>query len=190
MSDHEMLYCVGCGAGIAAAVPGQTLAIACACGALAPILFDGDQQTVALPFSVVKGFQASIEQDHEPDIGHLEYYLGYSYHQSTLKDQITKDLKAAGAYSQMECRLDKCRVQYWMEIQKQRYIRDNRLADCLAAVADTMKALQDRVIEVEGELPEGWPADPYEATRQLIQMLRGEEDPPPRINLPEGNPSG
>lgn len=187
MVERVDLSCVGCGARIASAAPGETLAVSCRCGAVAPILHNKGH-VWTLPASLVAGFQASIQDGHEPEIGHLEYYLGHSAHQSALKDQLTKDLKAAGSCSQMECIKDECRVQYWKEIQKLRYIRDNRLADQLVAFTDAMKALQDKVIEVEGGLPENWPADPWAAIKELIRFLRAEDEPPPGISIRHWEP--
>ncbi len=180
MVERVDLSCVGCGARIASAAPGETLAVSCRCGAVAPILHNKGH-VWTLPASLIAGFQASIQDGHEPEIGHLEYYLGHSAHQSALKDQLTKDLKNAGSSSQRECRQDECRARYWGETMRQRFIRDGRLSVQLGAVADAMKALQDKVIEVEGGLPEGWPADPYVATKEVIRFLRAEEEPPPRV---------
>jgi len=106
----EMLYCVGCGRAVCTSKPGQVLAIACVCGANAPILHTKDNHW-APPASLVMATGAMLP--------HLEYYLGFSEHQSPLKTEVTRMLRAMGAISYTECTETHCREAF--ERSKQRY---------------------------------------------------------------------
>lgn len=113
---EDMLYCVGCGQPVARSIPGQTLAIACACGALAPILHTKDGKW-APPFSLATATGVMIP--------HLEYYLGFSDHESPIKTEVTRMLKAFGSISYTECSDPECRAAF--ERSKERHLeRENR----------------------------------------------------------------
>ena len=108
--DSEMLYCVGCGRAIIAAKPRQVLAISCVCGANAPILHTKDGQW-APPGSLVRATGIILP--------HLEYYLGFSDHQSLMKTELTRLLRALGSISYTECTDTRCRESF--ERSKQHY---------------------------------------------------------------------
>lgn len=108
--DSETLYCVGCGRAVATSKPGQVLAIACVCGANAPILHTKDHQC-APPLSLVQATGIVMP--------HLEYYLGFSEHQSPLKIEVTRMLRALGSISYTECTNSRCRESF--ERSKQNY---------------------------------------------------------------------
>jgi len=124
-NEKETLYCVGCGQPVCHSEPGQVLAIACSCGALAPILhkkgtgildtsgdlFEGGWAT---PFSLLKASRVGGPMPH------LEYYLGFSDHESALKTEITRMLRALGAISYKECPDATCREAF--ERSRQRYL--------------------------------------------------------------------
>ncbi|KKL20360.1 hypothetical protein LCGC14_2456260, partial [marine sediment metagenome] len=95
------LYCLGCGQPVAQIHPGQTLAIACRCGANAPILHAKDGSW-ATPFSLIQATGVKPPP-------HLEYYLGFSEHQSTLKTEVIRMLRALGSISYTECSDESCR---------------------------------------------------------------------------------
>lgn len=102
-NDSMTLYCVGCGRAVATVRPGQALAISCACGAIAPILHTEDGQW-APPYSLVKA--TGIMSPH------LEYYLGFSDHQSNTKTEVTRMLRALGSISYTECTDTQCRESF------------------------------------------------------------------------------
>lgn len=110
-NDSEMFYCVGCGGAVATAKPGQVLAIACICGANAPILHTKDGHW-APPTSLVLATGARLP--------HLEYYLGFSDHESTTKTEVTRMLRAMGAISYTECTETHCREAF--ERSKKRHL--------------------------------------------------------------------
>lgn len=117
--SEDMLYCVGCGQPVAKLIPGQTLAIACACGANAPILHTLDGRW-APPASLVRATGAMIP--------HIEYYLGFSDHQSIIKTEVTRMLRAFGSISYTECSDPNCRAAF--ERSKERHLeRENRRRD-------------------------------------------------------------
>ncbi len=99
--EESTLYCVGCGEPVAQVHPGQALAIACRCGANAPILYAKDGSW-ATPFSLIQATGVKPPP-------HLEYYLGFSEHQSTLKTEVTRMLRALGSISCTECSGESCR---------------------------------------------------------------------------------
>jgi len=107
---EEMLYCVGCGRVVASVKPGQVLAIACVCGANAPIMHTKDGRW-APPFSLVRATGAMIP--------HLEYYVGFSNHESLLKTEVIRMLRAFGSISYEECPDSQCRESF--ERARQRY---------------------------------------------------------------------
>lgn len=109
--EEKMLYCVGCGRAVAKSRPGQVLAIACACGANAPILHSEDGGWWCPPASLVMATGANLP--------HLEYYLGFSEHESTMKTEVTRLLRALGAISYTECVDTRCRESF--ERSKQHY---------------------------------------------------------------------
>lgn len=105
MEDKETLYCVGCGRAIAKT--GKILAISCVCGALAPILHTENGQWVPpASFMLATGVM----------LPHLEYYLGFSTHQSSFKTDVTRMLRAMGSISYTECKDVKCRESYTRKI--------------------------------------------------------------------------
>lgn len=94
------LYCVGCGRAITKSKPGQLLVISCGCGASAPILHSEDGRW-APPLSLVRATGITLP--------HIEYYLGFSDHQSPLKTKVTQMLRALGSISYKECSDADCR---------------------------------------------------------------------------------
>lgn len=102
-TTKETLYCIGCGRIVAHVSPGQSLAIACVCGASAPILHTKDN-TWAPPFSLVRATGATIP--------HLEYYLGFSDHESQAKTAVIQMLRAFGSISYKECTEPECRANF------------------------------------------------------------------------------
>ena len=108
------LYCVGCGQPVAQVHPGQTLAIACRCGANAPIMYAKDGSW-ATPFSLIQATGVKPPP-------HLEYYLGFSEHQSTLKTEVIRMLRALGSISYTECSDESCRQAF--ERSKEQWIRE------------------------------------------------------------------
>lgn len=109
-SEREALYCVGCGRFVAWSEPGKILAIACSCGAMAPILVPEGADVLDLgwftPFSLLKASHFG------GPIPHLEYYLGFSDHESALKTEVTRMLRALGSISYAECPDEKCRESF------------------------------------------------------------------------------
>ena len=111
MDDNdEMLYCVGCGCAVAASKPGQVLAISCVCGANAPILHTKEGKW-APPCSLVLSTGIVLP--------HLEYYLGFSNHESPIKTEVIRMLRAMGSISYTECPEVHCREAF--ERSKQNY---------------------------------------------------------------------
>ena len=169
-----MLYCVGCGQAVCHAPrEGGTLAIACACGADSPVLHMENGAIWGLPASLVR-LQGGLLPGQEPP--HLEFYLGYSAHQSELREKLEGELKATGCTSQQECQQPRCRVAYWNGVKRLRDRRDRKLADAMEQFNEAMAELQRVIIEKEGCLPADWPESPIEASQKLIAVLRGEEE--------------
>lgn len=110
----NMLYCVGCGRAVAKSEPNRTLARACACGANAPILHTEAATVLGLiNTSLSSGWATPASLLRGSKIGgpipHLEYYLGFSDHESDLKTEVTRMLRALGAISYTECSDATCR---------------------------------------------------------------------------------
>lgn len=125
MTTEVMLYCLGCGGAVAPFVEGQTLAISCGCGAMAPILVStnpasGDLMYLGPPVSLVR----VLSSEGPPDKPHLEYWLGYSDHESPMKNNFTDALRKAGCISRAECGEQECRLAYvrgkseWAELSR------------------------------------------------------------------------
>lgn len=89
------MSCLGCNQVVCEMDPGEIMAIACRCGANAPVLVGPDETTMAPPASLI--FLAQKEPLH------VEYYLGYSEHQSPAKDQLIDILVSHGATWQKDC---------------------------------------------------------------------------------------
>ncbi len=109
MTEHVQLFCVGCGSHVTTVEAGKcsVLAIACWCGANAPILHGGD--TFMPPASLVRASQ----DWSTPTVPHLEYWLGYSDHESRERTAVTLELREIGSISQAECTADeKCKGAY------------------------------------------------------------------------------
>jgi len=116
------LHCVGCGEYVCQAEPGAVLAIACMCGAGAPIL-EGEgicAPPLALVRMVSRGRQASPP--------HLEYFLGYSDHESEAKTAVLQVLRRLGAISQAECRGKRCKGAYQRGREQWQQYREERQA--------------------------------------------------------------
>ena len=89
------------------------MAISCGCGAMAPILVSEDR-ALTLPSSLVLGM---ADMGTEPP--HLEYYLGYSAHESEAKTQVEEVLrKLVGCTSQGDCERLECTLA-WLEYKQQ-----------------------------------------------------------------------
>lgn len=95
-----LMRCLGCGGNVCYMKPGQAMAIACRCGAGAPILYS-DTGSVAPPASLVFLSQAKVPP-------HIEYYLGYSDHESEAKDVVIDLLVRQGATWQRDCPEEEC----------------------------------------------------------------------------------
>jgi len=93
------MRCLGCGNHVCNMERGQVMAIAC--GAGAPVLVS-DIGSVAPPASLGRlGYQ-----EKEPP--HIEYYLGYSDHESEVKDHFIDLLVSYSATWQRDCPKDEC----------------------------------------------------------------------------------
>lgn len=103
------MRCLGCDGNVCYMKPGQAMAIACRCGAGAPILFS-DSGPVAPPASLILNLARR-------DPPHIEYYLGYSDHESAAKDVAIDLLVSYGATWQRDCSEEGC--QRAVERQKQ-----------------------------------------------------------------------
>lgn len=104
-------HCLGCGRHVCRAREGATLAISCACGAMAPVLLGKDGALQGLPASLVHLLRSYVLQDNEAR-PHLEYYLGFSDHHSPEKERMETVLRALGCIPQGECPDPKCRQSY------------------------------------------------------------------------------
>ena len=113
------LSCVGCGRDVFQVESGKRtlLAISCICGAGAPIL-RGDDGSFAPPYSLVSIVQRStdpsvpwrLKRGASPP--HLEYYLGYSDHESVVKTALSQYLCDLGSISQADCPEEGCQGDY------------------------------------------------------------------------------
>lgn len=116
-AEGEQMYCIGCGRPLARMKKGQTLAISCSCGALSPILVSQKNNNV---FDQIFAFPASIQESlGNGTISHLEYYLGFSDHESKAKTWIRQLLRSMGSISYTECFDADCRRIY--DHQKEQY---------------------------------------------------------------------
>lgn len=96
------LYCLGCG--VVADFHGGLLAISCAgCEAYSPFLVDNNGMVIGFPSSF------GIRQLGGP---HIEYYLGYSDHESEAKTAMIRVMREKGLSSQAECSEARCQQQY------------------------------------------------------------------------------
>lgn len=93
--------CVGCGKVLWSGPP-RDLAVACCCGAMAPVIQWSDG-TVSWPASVSANSQRSLP------LPHLEYYLGFSNHRSQEKTQVTVLLASLGSASFEDCTEPGCK---------------------------------------------------------------------------------
>ena len=105
---NDILFCVGCGSAVCRSYPGQLLAISCRCGAYAPIL-RGPWGFSAPASLVLRRPTKGVMPEKLP---HLEYYLGYSDHESKEKAQAIRELRGVGAISQAECPEQECQEAY------------------------------------------------------------------------------
>lgn len=111
--EQKLLYCVGCGRAVCEFKPGRHLAISCTCGASAPILYTKDGKQWLPPSSLVRATGVRLS--------HLEYYLGFSYHQSEVKTIVTRMLRALNSFSYTECPDERCRESF--ERSRQAYLK-------------------------------------------------------------------
>jgi hypothetical protein len=51
---------------------------------------------------------------------HLEYYLGYSDHESHLKSHLKASLEDLGSFTQSDCPREECRRDYARAVERQR----------------------------------------------------------------------
>lgn len=119
------LSCIGCGSYVIDAQPGKTIAISCRCGASAPILVNEGGMSLWPPFSLVKQLTSTGKVT-----AHIEYYLGYSDHESSLKHATVEMLRRRGATLQEECDEDRCRQavvrgkERWERLERERRIQE------------------------------------------------------------------
>ncbi len=113
-----MMHCIGCDRAVINMEQGGTVAIACTCGAGAPILYDPDGEGgLAPPASLVRLLMLTSESLAAPP--HLEYYLGYSDYTSPLKEAAIKALRAHGSTSQSECLNPQCQEQFRHQVAEE-----------------------------------------------------------------------
>ena len=118
------LSCIGCGSYVIEAHPGQTIAIACRCGASAPILVNEATGSMWPPLSLVK------QMKELKVTAHIEYYLGYSDHESRLKIDTVEVLRRYGATLQEHCDEEWCRhavvrgKERWEGLERERRIQE------------------------------------------------------------------
>ena len=108
VDTDDALYCVGCGEFIARAVPGQTLAISCRCGASAPILITSSGFIYSMPGSMQRVVSKFLDGEDPENRGHYEYYLGFSDHTGEDKEVLKKILVAMGMTSMADCSEERC----------------------------------------------------------------------------------
>ena len=90
------LYCVGCGNCVFDGEPPGILCLTCACGAIA---FIDDADNIVWP--------SSFYIANDTNIPHIEYYLGYSDHDSLQKTRAIETLVSSGSKWEDEC--EECR---------------------------------------------------------------------------------
>lgn len=112
------MSCLGCDQVVCNMEPGELMAIACSCGAAAPILRSHTGQWAA-PASL------ALMRGNEPP--HLEYYLGYSDHESEGKSVYIDLLLGMGATWQVDCPEEEC--QRDIERHRDREERRNRVTE-------------------------------------------------------------
>jgi len=114
------LSCVGCGRAVCDVESEERagLAVACLCGADGPIL-RGDDGSFSAPATLVSILQMSTGPFVRPfrswpraSIPHLEYFIGYSDHESALKTDLIQALRQLGFISQADCPGKRCRKAY------------------------------------------------------------------------------
>jgi hypothetical protein len=127
VTNHsKTLYCVGCGRALVKSEGNKVLAISCSCGALAPILHAGEATPVDLVgkspaekvlfYWLLKGWCLPVSlvaasRGNGP-MPHLEYYLGFSEHQTSIKAEMVNLLRELGAVSFTECSDANCRESF------------------------------------------------------------------------------
>lgn len=106
-----MLLCIGCDHSVARYEPGVMLAISCRCGGDSPILTVDGREIASAPVSLVqlRLLRDSLRGTEAP---HLERYLGFSDHESPIKSQLEKELRALGCISMSECNEVRCQTGY------------------------------------------------------------------------------
>ncbi len=110
------LYCVGCGRHLFNYTPGNLVALACQCGAYAPIavpdLESPEGMTPTIPASLVRlGRDLLLGRQVRPP-AHLEYYLGFSPFTCPAKVQWERVLRQAGAISMGDCPEERCQREW------------------------------------------------------------------------------
>lgn len=114
MIEHKG-ECIGCGRVVWRGVPSKELALSCACGALAPVISWSDGST---------SWPSSISYIHlrGGKIPHLEYYLGFTDHQSPEKVYAIVLLASLGSTSYRQCKDNGCRDK--AELLRERVFRN------------------------------------------------------------------
>ena len=106
------LYHVGCGQQLFTLEQAEhsTMAMACSCGALSPIMvtaLDEDELAMAAtpvwPSSLVQIFEAKLKGETNDELPHLEYYLGFSELSFPAKEDWKKTLRELGLTPMSEC---------------------------------------------------------------------------------------
>jgi len=117
--ESEAFYCVGCGRLVAKIKPGQMLAVSCPCCAFAPILHTKGSHPLddgwATPTSLLRVSQRG------GTIPPLEYYLGFSKHESEIKTQVTRMLRSLGSVSYTEIPDEE--LQMLFEVYKKKFYK-------------------------------------------------------------------
>lgn len=112
-----ILYHIGCGKALYRFRPDQTIALACWCGAYAPILTIDLQDhlgiTTGLPVSLVNLPQDPAERNKVAP--HLEYYLGFSDYTCPAKETWKAVLLQLGCSTMQECSEAECQARFLQE---------------------------------------------------------------------------
>ncbi len=111
------LYHVGCGTALFDSEQADGMALACRCGADAPIVV-ADLEDESGRISVMPASLYAAASNKERQVPHIEYYLGFSEFDCPAKRAIEAGLREMGAVSFSECPEPRCQDE--PERQRQR----------------------------------------------------------------------